>query len=838
MDIQPGSLQNADQLYAASSCTPPPPQPGGSPGDSVELRGTPETTRKAPLFSTPAAKEDSPSVQELSSHSLQMAPLPAVSGQVLQSLGSNILGWFRGAKSDSPAPAGAPAGAPATPARSQSDIIAETLAAPLGDSTPEQRRALFDTIMKMIIRTEGGNRGSYQGDEALEQYQTISKWLHKGQSFKEFAELYGFISENVDLHHAPMVALDYVNNKLYGKKEEQQAYLAILDNTWDPWETEKFLKEVNKVSLKHKWEDRRDAMVALTSAIGRRVVDCFAPKKKLVAIEAFRMLKKHLKEGETIKDAAVELQVALEEKRNMSGYSDFILRGIAFSAAIREENVPPAERKLLMRAFSRFGNSYGPVEYARQTLALVKEPVGNSSFDERDRIVRDLMDRDYEPEKVLGSYKAIREATGSDETMPDVAKAFLSFRDLTWSADEAKKALLYSRNVLKKDGKETEFFTSLLKYTRDAERARGFYEALAAEPLLEKQIQSESRDDRRGIMRDLISWYMESENYKSPRHGSKMEVDKVMESVREDYRTIGSLTKPGESPLIPTAKFTTYISMCHTVHFAKEARKALTFTRKDLRDDPREVGYFDALQEKCVWADQAVERYKAFAGLAQLQQPIGSETLESRRDLFMSRLLRHTSWETPKCISLALNEYDLITRNLNPGETLEQAGKRIDGWMEKSRTLTTLKEHTDSADAVTLLSKLREPGESLDQTLSRTMPAIEALEKKPPYNGFDDMWFTDFTRPIYLGLTFLADSLQSGALGDISPKQAFDDLMTLLSHSNYIDKIKELMLSRASLSKPEEEKTRIQRMDDQVIIDGIKLDMRQMNKIGVYLPAK
>lgn len=248
------------------------------------------------------------------------------------------------------------------------------------------------------------------------------------------------------------------------------------------------------------------------------------------------------------------------------------------------------------------------------------------------------------------------------------------------------------------------------------------------------------------------------------------------------------------------------------------------------------MGYFDALQERTGRVNQAINLYNAFAGLTQLDQPMGTETREARRDLFISCLLRHALGETQQCIDDALREYELMTRNLNPGESLDAAGKRISYWIEKGRTIKTFEAHGDLVDALTLLSRLREPGESLDQTLSRTMPAIEAIEKKPPYNGTDDMWFTDFTRPIYLGLTFLADSLQSGALGNISPKQAFNDLMMLLAHGNYIDEIKELMLSRASLKMATEEKAQIQQVDDQVIIAGIKLDIRRMNKIGVNDP--
>lgn len=170
----------------------------------------------------------------------------------------------------------------------------------------------------------------------------------------------------------------------------------------------------------------------------------------------------------------MELQVALEEKRLMSRYGDLILKGIAFSRTIREENISPAERKLLLRAFSRFGNSIDPVVYARQTLVLAKEPVEKSSFAERDKIIRDLMERDFEPEKVLGSYQLIRKATGGDESITTVAKAFLVFRDLAQNAEEAMKAFLYSRNTLNSNVRETEFFLSLFKYTRDAGRTQRF----------------------------------------------------------------------------------------------------------------------------------------------------------------------------------------------------------------------------------------------------------------------------------------------------------------------------------------------------------------------------
>lgn len=846
MEIQAGNLQKINQAYSPSSGTAPVQSSGEMTGDSVSIGACREIPSKTLSLSGSTSSDSSTSPQEVASHSIHMSPLPAASGMVFRSLGiDSVLGFFRGVKSPEAQDAKAGGATAATggvsnPPPSQAEKISRAIATPLGDSTSEERRSLYDKIMAMIVRTEGGERGSYQKDEALEQYSTVTSWLHKGQSFKDFATLYGRIADNVDLPHAPVTALDIVNNRLYGKREEQEAYLGILENTWDPWDAESMLKVVNRPSLRHSWADLSDAMLALSSAIGRRVVDCFAAKKKLVAIEAFRMLKGNLRKGETLKEAAIELQETLEPRRQVYDYSKLILEGIRFSKEVRNSGIPITEQKLLMKAFSRFGNSYNASGYARDTLTLVNEPHRSSTFEEKSAVMQGIMERDYEPDRIFGSYKVIRDNAAREESLTDMATAFFSFRDLTYDAEEAKKALLYSRNELEKNPGEMEFYTSLFKYTRDAKRAGGFYEAITSEPMLDRQITAESRDDRRGIVRDLISWYMESENYKSPRHGDKMETDKVMESVREDYRLIADLTKPGESFRDVAARFITYISRCKTVHFATEARKALLFTRRDLKDDPREVAYFDALQERTVWVSQAISHYNAFAALPQLEHQIGTESREARRDLFISRLLRYSSWETPKCISLALRDYELITRNLKSGESLQDGEKRIDGWLEKIRSLTTLKERGDPRESLKILGRLKEPGESLDQVLSRTTEAIGALEEKPPYNGFDDMWFTDFTRPIYLGLTFLADSLESGALGNISPKQAFDDLMALLEQGNYIEGIKELMLSRASLDKAAEssgESSHVQQIDDQVIIDGIKLDMRRMGYIGAYLPG-
>jgi hypothetical protein len=837
MDIQTARLQagNIDGLSRLSSSVPPSSlEKAGeiSTGDSLDLGASPDAIAKPPVFTptSPKSATEAPSKEELASLPLQQAPVPAVSGAVLHS----ILGWLTGKNAAAASPS-CPENAQGAPAeKSQGERIAEAIAAPLGDSTLKERKELFNKIEKMIFRVEGGQRGSYQQDEALEHYRNAALHLHRDQPFKEFAAMFERIADHVDLNASVPYASDIVFNELHGKREKQDAYLSILENTWDAREAEKMFKEMNKFSVKHAWEDRRDAMVAITSVTGRMLDDFLAPKPKLIAINAFKAFKNHLKEGETIKDVAEELKAAIEPKRQMSGYQDFLQRGINFSIEIRDKDYPPAERTLLMKAYSRFGNSYGPVQYAMDAHGLVKEPLGNSTFLERSGVMQGLLERDYEPGKVLGSYKVIRDATGSDESVTDVAKAFFTLRDLTWSAEDAQKAFHYTRNILHDDEHETAFFSSLFKYAQDAGRSRGFYEAIAQEPLMEKQVSNESRDDRRGIMRDLISWYMESENYKSPRHGNKWETEKVMESVREDYRTIAGLTKRGESPCVPAEKFMAYISKCKTVHYADEARKALFFTRKDLNDNPKEVAYFDRLQERTVWVDQAKERYNAFAGLQVLENPIGSETRDARRDLFMSRYERYAGWETPKCVALALRDYELITKNLNPGESLEEATKRIDGWMEKIRGIETLKSRGDAPDVVKLLARLNEPGESLDDTLARTTSAIGTLEKQPPYNGFDDMWFTDFTRPIYLGLTFIADALADGTLGDISPKQAFSDLMTLLAKDHYIEDIKELMLSRANLQKADEKKTCVEQVDDQVIIAGIKLDIQKMNKIGPY----
>jgi hypothetical protein len=473
----------------------------------------------------------------------------------------------------------------------------------------------------------------------------------------------------------------------------------------------------------------------------------------------------------------------------------------------------------------------------------VKRPSGNASFKERADMMRKIMEGEEYCTQAINDYAFLRGRGSPGESVLDMAARLAPYIEICGALDIAAgagKAWLFVKDELKEDGKETAFFTSLLKMTGKADRGIDLYRLIAREPALDMPHRNEERDERREIFRVLIGQYLESENSESARGGRPVENESIMQSASGDFNYIKSMTRDGVSLNDTLQDYLSYIKLLKTDDFSKEAQQAFSFVQDELKGDPVEAAIFKDLLGHIGRSEKSIALSRRIATLEILEQQVEREPREERLNLFAGLVKQYSSADASDCLSLASRDYKLIAGNKKPGEALADAAGRIQAVAGDLRKIETL-HRGDPINIVVMVEQLKGRGETLDDACGRIAGIAKDLEKQSPFNQYDDIHFFDYKKPIYDGLIFVAENVANGNFCFTTPEKAIEEMKAALTEKfingkpvQYdIEDIKELMLARAQMnraSQPGQEKDILEVDGDMVSIRGVRLNRRGEDK--------